>query len=525
MKIEQYNQKYITRTNLFTGKGMIMNDKHPNPITKKLFTEKRFRENECRKNAKTRSDNVVELSPFKEDYSAYSSTSVVRALQNKTQVFTDDSSDFTRTRLTHSLEVSSIGIRIAKSLCADESPHFNDIPKEDREFIKEHENDISSILSTAGLLHDIGNPPFGHAGEEVLRAWIAGWLNKNKTLITDEELINDLKNVEGNAQTIRYLLSEASPIESEFNPTYAVVSALMKYTICASEYKNELKEQPEIEIHKPGFYRSERKAINTIIQEIGLENVKTIKSNINECKFNVPLRNPLAFLLESADDIAYATADFEDALYKDMIPLKYIKNRKNIEKSVNKRLKPTEKAKYFADSNFNWLIKDLNDSSTEKNRLNIIHTWIEEMRKLLIYVAVYEFNKNYSNILDGNFQSELILAKDSNLNYFLLMLKEYVHRYVHNSKLIKNQKYIAENSLYPILNYLSSFIVNDDLTKVESLNQCPLIPMQLKSQLEKVENNQPEQVLYDKMRIVIDFVCLLTDSSAITLGNVIKNYY
>ena len=237
------------------------------------------------------------------------------------------------------------------------------------------------------------------------------------------------------------------------------------------------------------------------------------------------MRNPLAFLLESADDIAYATADFEDALYKDMIPLKYIKNRKNIEKSVNKRLKPTEKAKYFADSNFNWLIKDLNDSSTEKNRLNIIHTWIEEMRKLLIYVAVYEFNKNYSNILDGNFQSELILAKDSNLNYFLLMLKEYVHRYVHNSKLIKNQKYIAENSLYPILNYLSSFIVNDDLTKVESLNQCPLIPMQLKSQLEKVENNQPEQVLYDKMRIVIDFVCLLTDSSAITLGNVIKNYY
>ena len=90
---------------------------------------------------------------------------------------------------------------------------------------------------------------------------------------------------------------------------------------------------------------------------------------------------------------------------------------------------------------------------------------------------------------------------------------------------IKNQKDIAENSLRPILNYLTSFIVNDGLTKVESLNQCPLIPVQLKARLEKVDNDHPEQVIYKKMRIVLDFVCLLTDSSAITLGNVIKNYF
>ena len=510
---------------MFTGKGAVMSDKSPNPITKKLFTEKRFKENNKDEITKTRSDRVVELGPFKEDYSAYSSTFLVRALQNKTQVFTNDSSDFVRTRLTHSLEVSSIGIRIAKSLCADESPHFTDIPEEDREFIKEHENDISSILSTAGLLHDIGNPPFGHAGEEVLRAWVADWLDKNKNLITDEELINDLRNVEGNAQTIRYLLSEVSPIESEINPTYAVVSTLMKYTICASKYKNELKEQSEVEIHKPGFYHSERKAIKTIGKEIGLQNGKNIKSNINGYEFNVPLRNPLAFLLESADDIAYATADFEDALYKDMIQLKDIKDRTNIENCVNECMNPTEKAKYFSDSNFNWLIEKLEDPSTEKNRLNVIHSWIEEMRKLLIYVAVYEFNTNYSNILDGNFQSELILAEDSNLNYFLLMLKEYVHQYVHDSELIKNQKYIAEDSLRPILSYLTSFIENDDLNRTESLNQYPLIPVQLRSQLEKVDNNKPEQAFYEKMRIILDFVCLLTDSSAITLGNVVKNYY
>lgn len=299
----------------------------------------------------------------------------------------------------------------------------------------------------------------------------------------------------------------------------------MKYTICASKYKNELKEQSEVEIHKPGFYHSERKAIKTIVKEIGLQNGKNIKSNINGYEFNVPLRNPLAFLLESADDIAYATADFEDALYKDMIQLKDIKDRTNIENCVNECMNPTEKAKYFSDSNFNWLIEKLEGPSTEKNRLNVIHSWIEEMRKLLIYVAVYEFNTNYSNILDGNFQSELILAEDSNLNYFLLMLKEYVHQYVHDSELIKNQKYIAEDSLRPILSYLTSFIENDDLNRTESLNQYPLIPVQLRSQLEKVDNNKPEQAFYEKMRIILDFVCLLTDSSAITLGNVVKNYY
>ena len=518
MKTEQYNQKYITRTNLFTAKGMIMADEHPNPITEKLFTDKRSKENDNDDFAATPTNEVVSLTPFKEDYSAYISTSVVRALQNKTQVFTDDSSDFTRTRLTHSLEVSSIGIRIAKSLCADESPHFNDIPKEDREFIKEHENDISSILSTAGLLHDIGNPPFGHAGEEVLREWVEGWLIKNKTLITDEELINDLKNVEGNAQTIRYLLSEVSPIESEINPTYAVVSALMKYTICASKYKNELKEQPEIEIHKPGFYHSEKDAIDTIVEEIGLPNDE----------YGIPLRNPLAFLLEAADDIAYATADFEDALYKEMISvddLKDPKKKAEIQASVKKHIQPGKRAEQFEDINFKQLIKNLEPCSTKDERLNVTHSWIEEMRKRLIYVAVYEFNKNYSEILKGNFHDELLLAPDSFLSYFLLMLKEYVHHYVHNSELIKNQKYIAENSLYPILSYLTSFIVNDDLTKVESLNQCPLIPVQLKSRLEKVDNDHPEQAIYKKMRIILDFVCLLTDSSAITLGNVIKNYY
>lgn len=253
---------------MFTGKGMIMSDRHPNPITEKLFTENRFKENNNDDFAATQTSEVVTLTPFEEDYSAYISTSVVRALQNKTQVFTEDSSDFTRTRLTHSLEVSSIGIRIAKSLCADKSPHFTDIPEEDREFIKAHENDISSILSTAGLLHDIGNPPFGHAGEEVLRDWITDWLGKNKTLITDEALINDLRNVEGNAQTIRYLLSEVSPIESEINPTYAVVSTLMKYTICASKFKNESKEKLKVKIHKPGFYHSEKDAIDTIVKKL-----------------------------------------------------------------------------------------------------------------------------------------------------------------------------------------------------------------------------------------------------------------
>jgi putative dGTPase len=515
MKTEQYNKKYITRTNLFTGKGMIMRDKHPNPITEKLFTEKRFKENNNDDFAATPTYEVVSLTPFEEDYSAYISTSVVRALQNKTQVFTEDSSDFTRTRLTHSLEVSSIGIRIAKSLCADKSPYFTKIPEEDREFIKEHENDISSILSTAGLLHDIGNPPFGHAGEEVLREWIADWLGENNTLIIDEDLINDLRNVEGNAQTIRYLLSEVSPIESEINPTYAVVSTLMKYTICASKFKNKSEEQPKVEMHKPGFYHSEKDAIDTIVEEIGL----------SDDEHDIPLRNPLAFLLEAADDIAYATADFEDALYKDMISIKDLKEREKIQNSVKKQIQPGQKAKQFEDINFNQLIKKLESCSSKDERLNVTHSWIEEMRKRLIYVAVFEFNNNYSKILEGKFHDELLLAPDSFLNYFLLMLKEYVHQYVHDSNLIKNQKDIAENSLRPILNYLTSFIVNDGLTKVESLNQCPLIPVQLKARLEKVDNDHPEQVIYKKMRIVLDFVCLLTDSSAITLGNVIKNYF
>lgn len=94
----------------------------------------------------------------------------------------------------------------------------------------------------------------------------------------------------------------------------------MKYTICASKFKNKSEEQPKVEMHKPGFYHSEKDAIDTIVEEIGL----------SDDEHDIPLRNPLAFLLEAADDIAYATADFEDALYKDMISIKRFKReRKN----------------------------------------------------------------------------------------------------------------------------------------------------------------------------------------------------
>lgn len=289
----------------------------------------------------------------------------------------------------------------------------------------------------------------------------------------------------------------------------------MKYTICASKYKDALKEQPEVEIHKPGFYHSEKDAIDTIVEEIGL----------SDDEHDIPLRNPLAFLLEAADDIAYATADFEDALYKDMISIEDLKNRTKIQASVKKHIQPGKEAKQFEDINFNELINKLESCSTKDERLNVTHAWIEEMRKRLIYVAVFEFNSNYSKILNRNFHDELLLAHNSFLNYFLLMLKEYVHQHVHDEKLIKNQKNVAENSLRPILNYLTSFIENDDLNRAESLNQYPLIPVQLRSQLEKVDNNRPEQAFYEKMRIILDFVCLLTDSSAITLGNVLKNYY
>ena len=165
---------------------------------KKLLSEKRI-------GKEARSGGKKDLrSEFEKDYHRIILSSSFRRLQDKTQVFPLDKSDFIRTRLTHSLEVSSIGRSLAGNIAAsliemNADPGFG--PKEAAS--------ITDILQCAGLIHDIGNPPFGHFGEESIREWFQNNLESLQykghpvTGLLTRQQLEDLKHFEGNAQGLR----------------------------------------------------------------------------------------------------------------------------------------------------------------------------------------------------------------------------------------------------------------------------------------------------------------------------------
>ena len=141
---------------------------------------------------------------FEKDYHRIIGSASFRRLQDKTQVFPLDRSDFIRTRLTHSLEVSSL----AKSLGQNISESIRTIIK-DETFTPEHKAAVCDILQCAGLIHDIGNPPFGHFGETAIQDWFKKNLErltfKGRTLaeILEPQMVQDFCHFEGNTQAFR----------------------------------------------------------------------------------------------------------------------------------------------------------------------------------------------------------------------------------------------------------------------------------------------------------------------------------
>ena len=170
---------------------------------------------------------------FEKDYHRIIGSASFRRLQDKTQVFPLDKSDFIRTRLTHSLEVSSF----AKSLGQNVSQKILQEVK-DPEFLPEYQADMCDILQCAGLLHDIGNPPFGHFGEVVIRDWFKEHLSqltfKGRMLsqILTAQMQQDFYQFEGNTQALR-LVSKLHYLVDEhgMNLTIGLLGTIIKYPV------------------------------------------------------------------------------------------------------------------------------------------------------------------------------------------------------------------------------------------------------------------------------------------------------
>ena len=225
------------------------------------------------KNTKIKFD----ISEFEKDYWRIMNCSAFRRLQDKTQVFPLDKNDFVRTRLTHSLEVAAI----AKELVSMVYYRLKDTDK--FPFTEKNAKDAADIASCAGLLHDIGNPPFGHFGEDVMKAWFEnnykelGYLDKDDVEIklSKEEIIADLRNFEGNAQAFR-LLTKLHDVDSEYglNLTAAVLSTIVKYPTDSLHIRSKSAAKKEgvsddICLHKLGYYHADQDHFKRVAEITG----------------------------------------------------------------------------------------------------------------------------------------------------------------------------------------------------------------------------------------------------------------
>lgn len=253
---------------------------------KKLISNKRFGQEH--KHAERHDDR----SEFKRDYDRLIFSSAFRRLQNKTQVFPLPGSIFVHNRLTHSLEVASVGMSLG-----------NDISR--RIILKRPElkdtlfEEIGTIVSAACLAHDLGNPPFGHSGEKAIQTFFSEGAGQSIKPMVSPAFWDDITHFEGNANGFRILTHRfKGRRQGGFVMTYSMLASIVKYPFASSLAGSH---------GKFGFFTSETDSYKKIAEELGI---------IRKSKEGEPLeyaRHPLVYLVEAADDICYEIMDIEDS--------------------------------------------------------------------------------------------------------------------------------------------------------------------------------------------------------------------
>ncbi len=232
---------------------------------------------------------------FHKDYDRLIFSNSFRRLSRKTQVHPLSKNDHVHNRLTHSLEVASVGRSLGIKAGEMIKNKYDD---------SINPYDIAYIIQSACLAHDIGNPPFGHAGEEVIKEWFKK--NKSKEFLkalTQKEK-DDFENLDGNAQSFRIVSQlENNLFAGGMNLTFATLGALIKYPYSSSNCINTRKA-------KFNYFQSEKDFFELLFAELGLK----LDNGFYK-------RHPLSYLMEASDDICYGLIDLQDAFELQIITL------------------------------------------------------------------------------------------------------------------------------------------------------------------------------------------------------------
>ncbi|TVQ16927.1 MAG: deoxyguanosinetriphosphate triphosphohydrolase [Bacteroidetes bacterium] len=411
-------------------------------------------------------------SEFQRDYDRIIFSSPFRRLQNKTQVFPLPGSVFVHNRLTHSLEVASVGRSLGNLAYAKIQERLD---KWEKKLVRE----IDTVVATACLAHDLGNPPFGHSGEKAISHFFSQGAGSALQSQLTEAQYADLVTFEGNANLIRLLTHRFhGRREGGYALTFASLGTMVKYpwdSLSAGKKK------------KFGFFQTEQDAFHQIMQQLQIPALETHPGHFT--------RHPLVYLMEAADDICYQVMDLEDAQ-----KLQIIEREKVQELFMS----------FFAGDDerigkINQTLKEVTDPNEQ----------IAFLRALVIgkltHAASGVFARNYESIMGGTFSGKLLNHIDSGLASAMQTCEE-----VSLSRVYRHPSVVKiEISGYNVLGALLEEFFNAIMHTEHDYSQKILSLMPLQYHPE-----QPDPYL--KARAVVDFVSGMTDVFAVDLFKQIK---
>ncbi len=414
-------------------------------------------------------------SQFQRDYDRIIFSSPFRRLQNKTQVFPLPGSIFVHNRLTHSLEVASVGRSIA-NLVALELKKRPEIKN------KEIFDELGSIVSAACLAHDLGNPPFGHAGEEAISSFfLSGNGQAIKHQVSENEWL-DLINFEGNANALRLLTNQFNGRrKGGFALTYTTLAALVKYPHGSDTLQKGKK--------KYGYFQSEKETFDLIASELGL-----LKTSERPESY---VRHPLVFLVEAADDICYEIMDIEDA-HK----LKILDSKKTFDLLLGFFSKSEDALFYDQKDLIFSEVTDLNEQVAYL-RASVINKLVRETAAV--------FLNNHDKILNGNYDKSLVNGLSGISRVAFDKCKKLAIKEIYNHPSVVKIELSGFNILGTLLDEFISAINSPDNKYSKKI--LSIIPSQF---------NVEDACFYKKIMAVVDFVSGMTDLYAVDLYKDIK---
>ena len=419
---------------------------------------------------------------FQRDFDRIIFSSAFRRLQNKTQVFPLPGSVFVHNRLTHSLEVSSVG-RSLGSLAGEflVENFVNDLDESSKLF---YQHNLSNVIAAACLCHDVGNPAFGHSGEDAIASYFEKNENDLKTKFNEKEWA-DLINFEGNANAIRVLTHQQKGKDlGGTQLTFTTLASIAKYPCEAIAKKKGF-----VNRKKFGFFQTEKETFLKIAKSTGI-----LEENSEPLIFK---RHPFVWLVEAADDICYNIIDMEDAHRLGIVSTTDCENLFfDLIKSENSNTERVEdKLKFITNAN---------------ERISYLRA---KVINALINQSLHLFKNNFEQILNGTL-NEALLDIYRKENPSLQEIEGFSIKKIYNHKAVIEIENAGYNVMYELLNhFIPSILKPKEDQKSYDKMALKLLPEQF---------IYSEGTDYEKVRGVLDFVSGMTDNFATDLYRKIK---